>query len=281
MKQIIILLLIPVLSYSQKMELNFDKKYYECEDKWVVLPKSQVDTTFIFGFIYLDEQAGFTFNLESRFKILETGEYLAYPRDSVSNVKFRLEPKTSLVAVIPNNKLKELNLLELPEWLIHYKESNDSVESMISRGFHYNHVGASKIALIDLEKAYKIDKHANRLEFEIAYAYNATEQFDKAVNVLRAAIENNSNYYFYYRELGFALNKLNKIEEAEQTYLKGIKMSDDKFQKSEMAVNMAQTYFNIKNKKKFKEWAKLTKKHADKDSEYLKYIKYWETKINN
>ena len=126
-----------------------------------------------------------------------------------------------------------------------------------------------------------MDKHAEGLEFELAYAYNATEQYEKAVSILRVAIENNPNYYFFYRELGYALIRLNKIEEAEETYLIGIKMSDDKFQQSEMAVNMAQAYFNLKNKEKFKEWAKLTKKYADKNSQYVKYIKHWEKEIDN
>lgn len=155
------------------------------------------------------------------------------------------------------------------------------MKSLISRGFHYNHVGASNLALADLEKVYKIDKHADGLEFELAFAYNATEQYDKAVDILEAAIDNNPDYYFYYRELGYALISLNNIKEAEQIYLKGIKMSGDNFQKSEMAINMAQAYFNLQNKEKFNEWAKLTKKYTDKDSDYLKYIEYWEKENNN
>jgi tetratricopeptide (TPR) repeat protein len=276
----LVVLFIPSMSFTQNSALEFDKKYYECEDKWVAFPKSDTDTSYMFGFIYLDEQAGFTFNLESVFMILETGEYQGLPRDSGSNVKFRLQPNTKLVAIIPADKLTDLNLPLVPDWLKYYKEKTDTLKSLISRGFHYNHVGASNIALTYLEKASEIDKHADRLEFELAYAYNATKQYDKAVSVLKSAIENNPKNYFFYRELGFAFKGLTKIEEAEQTYLKGIEMSDDNFQKSEMAVNMAQAYFELNDKKKFKKWAKLTKKYAKKDSDYLRYIKYWEKEIN-
>ena len=70
------------------------------------------------------------------------------------------------------------------------------------------------------------------------------------------------------------------IDEAEKVYRKGIKISDDDFQKSEMAVNMAQSYFELRNKEKFDEWAKLTRKYAEKDSRYTKFIDHFEQNWN-
>ena len=60
--------------------------------------------------------------------------------------------------------------------------------------------------------------------------------------------------------------------------LKGIKISDNDFEKSEMAVNMAQSYFELRNRKKFNEWANLTRKYGEKGSQYVQYIEHFEQK---
>ena len=42
-----------------------------------------------------------------------------------------------------------------------------------------------------------------------------------------------------------------------------------------MAVNMAQSYFQVKNKEKFEEWAKITKEYTKKGSPFDQFIEYW------
>ena len=90
-------------------------------------------------------------------------------------------------------------------------------------------------ALFYLHKAYKKEPHHKGLEFEIAYAYNHLGQYEKAIPILEKALKNDSKNYFFYRELGFAYSKQNKLDIAEKTYKKGISLSDNKFEKSEMA----------------------------------------------
>lgn len=68
---------------------------------------------------------------------------------------------------------------------------------------------------------------------------------------------------------------MGNLEKAEEFYKKGISISLDKNQKAEMAVNMAQGYFQIKNKEKFEEWAKITKEFADKGSTFDQYVDFW------
>ncbi|MEM6348205.1 MAG: hypothetical protein AAF927_30265 [Bacteroidota bacterium] len=278
----LIFLLFPVICFAQEKqesELVFDKVYYECEDKWVAFPKADADTSYVLGFIYLDESAGFTFNLEKRFEILESGEYLAQEKITEASVKIRLGPQTSPLAIIEADKLSELGLPAVPEWLKFYKEIEDTVSSLVRRGYHYNHVGASSIAIPILEKAYKKEPQAEGLEFELAYAYNATEKYEMAIRVLREAIRNDDKNYFFFRELGYALIRVGQVEKAEEVYLKGIALSDDDFQKSEMAINMVQAYYQLNDYKKLKKWAKLTRKYAEKDSQYLEYLKRFEKNI--
>lgn len=110
----------------------------------------------------------------------------------------------------------------------------------------------------------------------MSYAYNALFQYKKAISILKKAIENNSKNYYFFRELGYSYCKLKQLDKAEAAYKEGIKISNNDFEKSEMAVNMAQAYFLAKNRKKFNHWAKLTKKFAKKDSQYSKYIHMFE-----
>ena len=58
---------------SKKAQLSFDTKFYEAVDKWIAFPKMEADTAYTFGFIYLDEQAGFTFDYSSKFVVEEKG----------------------------------------------------------------------------------------------------------------------------------------------------------------------------------------------------------------
>ena len=63
MKYVLSVLLLTItigFSQSNPQELSFDTKYYNAVDKWIAFPKKATDTSYIFGFIYLDDTAGFT-----------------------------------------------------------------------------------------------------------------------------------------------------------------------------------------------------------------------------
>lgn len=279
---ILALILISNIGFSQNnlTELKFDTKYYNAVDKWVAFPKRDSDSTYVYGFIYLDYQAGFTFNYETKFQ-MKGHELINIKKDStVGFMKYRLKPNTSLVSVLTENQISKLNLPREPEWLSIYKERSDQVDYLKQLGYHFNHVGACKQALEPLLKAYKIKPHFDGLEFELAFAYNHLKQFEKTIPILEKAIENNPKNYYFYRELGYSYLGLNKIDKAEKIYLQGIKMSDNDFEKSEMSVNMAQAYFKVKNKMKFNEWAELTNKYAKENSQYAKYIEHFEKNWN-
>lgn len=281
---ILTLILISNIGFSQNnlTELKFDTKYFNAVDNWVAFPNKDTDSIYAYGFIYLDNQAGFTLNYEGKIQIADNNLKLIAKDSSniIGFMKYRLEPNTSLVSVLTENQISALNLPKEPEWLLIYKEGSDQIDYLKQEGYHYNHVGAYEQALKPLLKAYGIDPHFDGLEFELAYAYNHLGQFEKAIPILDKAIENNPKNYYFFRELGYSYLGLNQIDKAEKTYRKGIKMSDNDFEKSEMSVNMAQAYFKLKNKKKFDEWAELTKKYSTKDKRYLQYIEQFKQNWN-
>jgi tetratricopeptide (TPR) repeat protein len=278
---ILLIFLATTLSNAQflPVELKFETNYYEAVDKWVAFPKKDNDTTYTFGFIYLDDQAGFTFDYFSKF-IIVNSRLKSLPRGFNESLKSRLAPNTALVAVLTERQMTDLALPNQPQWLSSYKKDSDKVPYLKNIGFHYNHVGASYLALEPLNKAYAIDPHFEGLEFELAYAYNALKRYDQAIKVLESAIENNPNSFYFYRELGYALRYINQLDQAEKIYKQGIKISKDEFEKSEMAVNMAQAYFLIRDRKKFDEWAKVTRMYAKKGSRYAQFVDSFEQMWN-
>lgn len=272
-----ILFLITSYCFSQNnvSELKFDTNYFDAVDNWVAFPKKENDSMYPYGFIYIDSEAGFTFNYESEFKI--TKERLESKRkDTTRFVKYRLGPEINFVAVLNEKQKKDLKLPDRPDWLKFYKEDSTTVEYLKNIGYFYNDAGAFRLAIEPLLKAYEKDPYYEGLIFELAYSYNALNEFTKAISILENALSTDPENYLYYRELGYAYINTNQIEKAEEIYLKGIELSDNEFQNSEMAVNMASAYFEIRNRKKFDKWARLTKKFAEKDSEYYKFIKQFE-----
>ena len=55
-----------------------------------------------------------------------------------------------------------------------------------------------------------------------------------------------------------------------------LEIATDKELSCEMAINMANYYFIQKSKDKFNEWANLVKQNASPNSQYIKYIEYFE-----
>ncbi len=167
----------------------------------------------------------------------------------------------------------------LPDWLSVYREGENEISQLVRRGFIYNDLGASDLALPILLEAYKTDPHFKSLEFELAFAYNALEQPEKAIHVLESALKNDPENSLFYRELGYSYKHLKNTDKAESIYNKGISISKNDTEKAEMAFNMAGMYYEGKNKKKFDEWAVIVKKYAEKDSVYLQYLTKMETSL--
>ncbi|RRJ91399.1 tetratricopeptide repeat protein [Flavobacterium macacae] len=257
--------------FAQENILEFDKMFYESEDHWVAFPPKEGENKYMYGFIYLDNTAGYTFHFGGNFSVDAKGKFTSEEKRAATRMIRRLEPNTMKMAIIPDAKLKELELPKVPDWLEIYK-SDETAETLTRKGYHLNHIGASKNAVPVLLKAYKMSPHEKGLEFELSYAYNAIGEFQKAVEVLEKALKNNANDPMFYRELGYSFINLEKPLEAEKIYKIGISILKDDSQKAEMAYNMAVVYYQSKEKSKFEVWAKQVKKFAKPESQYAKNI---------
>jgi tetratricopeptide (TPR) repeat protein len=277
MKYILTLLLLWSIGSKAQTELKFDRTLIDCEDKWVAFPMNK-DSTYNFGFIYLDNMAGLTLNIEGTFKIDAKGNYDA-KKITNSMIKHRIPPTRVLAALIPSTKFSELQIQETPDWLKGYKTNNTDVDRLFRLGFVYNQWNMAEKALVNLEKVKAINPKYNGLIFEFAFAYNVLKQYDKAAVVLKQAITENPKDCLLYKELVYA--QLNvKLTDAEETYKDADKNCSDNSFKSEMAHNIAYHYYLLKNKQKFNYWAAEVTKNSKPEDQFAQKLKLMQAEMD-
>ena len=99
------------------------------------------------------------------------------------------------------------------------------------------------------------------MDFELIFAYNALERYDDAIKAIRSAMANDPNDVMFLRELGFAYLHAGRLDEAIETYKKGIEQFTDKqlATKAEMAINLAAAYQQQGNIEQYKSWGTKAK----------------------
>lgn len=279
MKYFLLLLLLTLAFTSLKSQslLRFDKRFVECEDKWVAFQMDK-DSTYSYGFIYIDSQAGFTFNLEGSFKISQNGQFVP-KKFNDAQIKMRLQSNNVRVAFIPENKYEELQIYPVPDWLQYYKKDTASVSRLYRWGYIYNEWGDCAKALTFLEKAYKMNPKLSGLEVELSFSYNCLEQYDKAIVILQNALETNPQDAYANKEYVYALSKSGQLDKAAESCKKALKVCSDKTYNGEMCYNLLQAYYLKNDKANFKLWLKKTQKLNSKDDFITNNIKIMEREI--
>ena len=282
MKYFIFLFTLLTITLNAQNNLKFDKRNVQCEDKWIAYQMDK-DSTYTFGFIYIDSQAGLTFNYEGKFKIEKDGKFNRLKNEfgnEVGFIKSRLQPNRTAIAEIPEAKFKELNIEKTPEWLKAYKTDENSVDRLYRWGYMYNGWNECEKALIYLKKAEKIDPKFKGLQTELAFSYNALGKFDKAEFALKKAVEENPKDCYTYKELAYTYTKLVNFEKVEETYLKMSKICTEQNFVQETAYNLAYEYFKAKDKTNFKKWKIEAEKWSKTENQYTKNLNKMEIELN-
>lgn len=250
-------------------KLNFNSKPIDCEDKWVVFP-SDSSGSYNYGFVYMDNQAGLTFDFAGSFKINSNGKFLISKNEAESSMKFRLQPNKSLVAIIPESYFVEFNISKTPDWLNAYQEGENATNRLFRWGFTYNLWNECAKGLTYLEKVKKIDPNYKGLKTEIAFSYNCLNQPQNAINILKEVIKQTPDDAYAYKELLYSQVHNNQLPDAIKTYYKIEKDIIDKTYKSENAFNILCAFYSQNNLKKFNEWINFTQ--IDKDNHFGPYV---------
>jgi tetratricopeptide (TPR) repeat protein len=269
MKYCFILLALMSFHLNAQTGLTFDKRFVESEDKWVTFNMNK-DSSFLFGFIYIDAEAGLTFQHEGSFKIAQNGQFM--PKKLEVNSKVRLQANNVLVAFIPENRFVELNIQAIPDWLKAYKTDTGTVKRLYRWGYFYNGWDECAKALPFLEKAQKLDAQYKGLEVELAFSYNCLGRYDKAISVLQNVIKKEPTDAYINKELIYAFIKSEQMDKAIEGYKNAIKVCTDKTYHGENSYNILNVFYAKKDKKNFKLWLKEAKKMNSDNKDRLKNI---------
>ncbi|WP_221258006.1 tetratricopeptide repeat protein [Flavobacterium okayamense] len=281
LKKIIILSLITMISQAQTI-LEHNKRSVDCEDKWVTFEPDK-SGKYLLGFIYIDSEAGLTFNYEGEFKIDDEGVFKRIDNiDSIktNSLKARLRPDIKGIAEIPKNKFKELNIDETPKWLKFYKEGENSIERLFKWGYMYNGWNECEKALTFLLKAEKIDSNFEGLQTEIAFSYNALKEFKKAETALLKAIKNDPKDCYTLKELAYTYRHMDELKKSAEIYHK-MESCDNIVYIQETAYNLAYRYYELKDNKNFSKWSAEVLKWGDKKSIYSKNIEILKNELKD
>ena len=270
MKYLLLLSLFFGTQAKAQSGLKFDKRFVESEDKWVAF-KADKDSTYPFGFIYIDAQAGLTLNYEGTFSIAPDGKFMVKKPDN-TNTKIRLTPNNVLVAFIPEGKFKELEISPMPDWLKHYKTDTNSINRLYNWGYMYNGWGECAKALTFLEKAKTIDPKFKGLIVELSYSYNCLAQYSKAEALLEEEIKINPENAYVNKEYIYTLSKNNKIDKAATQFELSLKTIKDNTYNAENCYNILQSYYNLKDKVNFSKWYKILQTQPINNKQITQYV---------
>jgi tetratricopeptide (TPR) repeat protein len=277
MKYLLFFVFLITINLKAQTDLKFDKRFVESEDRWVAFQIDK-DSSYVYGFIYIDAQAGLTLNYEGSFKISSEGNFIPKKLDTI-NMKIRLEPNKVLVAFIPENRFAELQIQITPEWLKYYKTDTASVERLYKWGYMYNGWDECAKALTYLEKAKKINPNFKGLGVELAFSYNCLLQFDKAILVLRNALVSNPTDAYINKELIYAQIKSGQLDKASESCKNAISVCKDKTYNAENCYNLLHELYIKKDKENFNLWVDETKKWCSDNAKLLNSIKSMEEDI--
>lgn len=257
--------------------LIFNKRFVESEDKWVAFQKGK-DSTYVYGFIYIDAQAGLTLNYEGNFTISENGSFIPKKLDS-THFKVRLQPNQVRVAFIPESKFGELQIPAIPEWLKYYKTDTASVERLYRWGYMYNGWNECAKGLTYLERAQQIDPTFKGLAVELAFSYNCLNQYDKAIIVLQRALEKNATDAYVNKELIYAQIKSGQLDKAAESCKRAIAVCEDKTYHGENCYNLLYEYYVRKDKTNFNAWLAETKKWVSSNAKMMRSVQAMEEEL--
>lgn len=240
----------PLLLHGQ-VKLKFDKRFAECEDRWVSFRMNE-DSTYDFGFIYIDPEAGFTFHREGHFSIIDQKiSKVQKPKDY--NIKVRLEPNDTRVALIPQTMFTDLQLSPFPDWMKYYKTDTSSAKHFYNWGYKYNEWNECEKALVFLLRAKDIEPDLTDLNTELAFTYNCLKKYDQAEAILEKEVMLHPTPYCV-KEYIYTCIQSKHIEKAIAKYESSLKPGKSDPYRAENCFNILGHYFKLNDRKNFDVW---------------------------
>lgn len=278
MNYLVILFAVVSFGSSAQTNLNFDKRFVECEDRWVAFNMNK-DSSYTFGFIYIDEEAGLTLNREGDFKFGADNVWHV-EKLKETNIKVRLQPNNVKVAIIPESMFAQLQIEKEPAWLKFYKKDTNSVERLYKWGYMYNGWNECSKALSFLQRAKALNPTFDGLNVELAYSYNCLKDFKQAEIILEEELALHPTNAYVNKEYIYTISKTEHIEKAIQQYNSSLETIEDQTYNAENCFNIMQFYYTKRDVKNFNMWYKKLSKYKMTNELISDYAKRMYKEIN-
>lgn len=143
----------------------------------------------------------------------------------------------------------------------HYRDERPPGEHHASWAYHYNHIGASEIALDHVAKAEAAGFTSPELTFEHAFALNALGRFEETVAVLTPLVKQKNSSADIVAELAFAYLSQGEYANAIALYKNAIKIKPPSERRWEFAQNIAAVYDRLGERSQGNRWAQKAEKY--------------------
>lgn len=195
-------------------------------NRWVIHGRNEKDGSYALGMPYIDWSAGISMHTFGSVVIDGQGRIARVQGSNPSEytIKVRLLDEQGRARyghgkALSADDVRSLGLDEQPAWLAAYVGPKDPAALATQRGSYLNHIGDPEAALHYLEPLpATIGSMPSQLAFELGYAYNALNRFDRALSLLRNAVEAYPSNHDLSRELAYSYLQVGLRSEAVSWY---------------------------------------------------------------
>lgn len=272
MKKLLFVFIWTSLFFSAQNKLPSDIKFNttiaEAENHWVIFPIGEKNSKWTLYYVYFDDESGYNVELGDKITIIND-MFLKDKPDAFkkASIKFRIQNLGEKVAVLSDERMKELGLEKLPNWLKLYRSNISEDERKFRKARTLNEAGLTGISLATLEGLRNNNFKSPQFYFQLAYAYNGQNRFVDAEKILIEAFNNGIKDDFLINQMHYALlhekGKANQAADFLHGNLNDIK---NKNLKSQCIINQISKFYNINDFSKTQDWIKIYKKEIGNDN---------------
>ncbi len=243
-----------ILGQNKQPDALFHTNYLNAINHWVVLPQNLPSVSYLLGYVYADPDQGFCFVFEDELILSPRGTWKRCHHDNTHILRLLLDAKSPKLQLLDDQTIRKLNLDVHPLWLdvLEYDAA-----AWVASGRRFMARKQYVEAVYGFEQAFKQNAQIESLAFELALALNSAERYPQCISHVMGCIARKANDYRLYREMGYALVQMHQPQEAEKVYEQGLQVCAQNSQKREMALDMAQTFYRLRDQERFEKWANI------------------------
>ncbi|MCT3939883.1 hypothetical protein HZP52_02445 [Elizabethkingia anophelis] len=250
-------------------DIIFNKNAVDAENHWVIIKPKDTDTDkATLGFVYYDESGGgYSFRYGGELSY-SNNEFQVLPLDNKGSMMItRIGNFSPFLAILPDQRLKDLKIDVVPSWLKGYSLNLSENEAKLRRASSLNGANRPDLALEILQKLYDKGYRTKDVYFELMFSYNALKQYTNASRIGKEAIAKGfSNNELIVKEAAYTAVHTEDWKTAEELAKLAFDFKNQK-NKNEILYNLVYMYFSKGKYDEASKWIEISKNKMGGDTE--------------